>query len=186
MCGACRPPSPSGSRPGLRVKIAELPGGSTVGDPGVAAETRVGRRAARVLGRRKAAVGVGLPGLDHRVGHDVAGAVEHPAADPEAALGPSAAAQAPSGQVSPIARYGPTVALGVVPSRKGSVEEAGAALPGRRLVRLVEPDVQRVDALITRHLRRRRSRGRLVRPRSTMSHSNASAQLSCVRSSRSG
>ena len=103
---------------------------------GVAAEAGVGRRTARVLGRREAAVRVGLPGLDHRVGDDVAGAVEHPAADPDAALGvPSLGGPLAVGPGQPDrqVRADRRARRGAEPERAG--EEAGAALPGARLVR---------------------------------------------------
>ena len=183
MCGACRPPSPSGTRPGLRVKIAELPGGLRRRRAGVAAEARVGRRSAGVLRRREAAVRVGLPGLDHRVGDDVAGAVEHPAADPDAALGalarrprcrPARSARSP-GRARPWrSAWGP--------SRNGSVRKPVPRCPERGWCGPVASGTSSGFTL-TRHLRRPRSRtgsGRV--PRSTMSHSKASAQLSWVRS----
>src|SRR3954462_10112539 len=44
---------------------------------------------------------------------------------------PSAAAHTPSAQVRPMARYGPTVALGVRPNRRGSVRKPVPRCPER-------------------------------------------------------
>ena len=85
----------------------------------------------------------------------------------------------PSGQVRPIARYGPDrgAGRGAQPERLG--QEAGAALPRARLVRAGGVrDVQRVHAHATSPSSSV-SNGVWSVPRSTMSHSKASAQLSC-------
>ena len=143
MCGACRPPSRAGHRAGLDGEDGVL----AVGVGAATGRSRGTRatRAPRVVRVLEAAVGVGLPRLDH--------ARPGPAS-------PSPSSTRPRIQIAP----GVPSADHVRPVGPGQADGEGTARPSGRACAAASPVVVLGSNGVAR-----------VAPRSTMSHSKASA-----------